>query len=222
MRRDPAVRAAWRERGEFLPIRLERTTLRELRASDASSLVPLLDDPEVRRFLPGAPMTPGDFAHYAAWVERQRRGGRHVCVAITVGDRAIGIIQAWPLEPSAQTVEWGFALGREYWGLGLFQESARAFVSFAAQHLGVERIEARTAMSNIRGIRALQRLGAGPEGRLRRCFKLDGARVDCLLWSILAAEWPAAIYVPSESPHTTLRLSHDLPVPSSRDGILIA
>jgi RimJ/RimL family protein N-acetyltransferase len=222
MRRDPAVRAAWRDRGAFLPIQLERTTLRELRASDASSLVPLLDDPEVRRFLPGAPMTPGDFARYAAWVERQRRGGRHVCVAVTVGDRAIGIIQAWPLEPTAQTVEWGFALGREYWGLGLFQESARAFVSFAAKHLGVERIEARTAMSNSRGIRALERLGARREGRLRRCFKLDGTRVDCLMWSILAAEWPAAVYVPSELAHATVPLPHHLVSASSPHGVVVA
>lgn len=189
MRRSVAVKTAWRDRLSCLPVSTERTVLRELNASDAESLVPLMCDSEVRRYLPGAPSTDEDFRRYAKWVEKQRRGGRHFCVAVTIEDRAIGIIQAWPLEPGAQTVEWGFALGRPYWGQGLFQEAARAFIEVALSHLKVQRLEARTATSNARAIAALRRLGAQSEGVLRQCFTLDDTRADCLMWSLLASGW---------------------------------
>jgi hypothetical protein len=42
------------------------------------------------------------------------------------------------------------------------------------------------------------------------------------MWSILAAEWPAAVYVPSESPHVTVSLPHDLAFASSPQGIVVA
>lgn len=198
MHRSRAVLSRWRNRGAFLPVRLERTTLRELKASDASSLVPLMLDPEVRRFLPNAPQTAEDVERYAWWAERHRRSARHVRLAITVREQAIGVIQAWPVEPMAQTIEWGFVLGRPYWGEGLFAESARAFISFAVGQLGVARIEARTAMPNDRASAALQRLGASCEGVLRQCFTLADTRVDCLMWSILASEWTPTSHAPHQ------------------------
>lgn len=190
--------AAWRDCGAFLPIDLERVSLRELRAFDAQSLKPLLQDPVVQRFLPGVPRTPAEVARFAAWAERQRCGGGYVCVAVTIASRPIGLIQAWPLDPSAATIEWGFALARQYWGRGLFQESGRAFVSFAIAHLGAERFEARAAVTNDRGSAALRRLGARREGVLRQCLPLNGSRVDCSMWSILAAEWPSTSAVASQ------------------------
>lgn len=189
MKRGIEVRTVWRDRQSVLPVSAGRTVLRELRASDADSLVPLMSDPEVRRHLPGAPATERDFRRFVSWVERQRRGGRHFCVAVTLNEQAIGMIQAWPLEPSAQTVEWGFALGRPFWGQGLFQEAGRKFVELALTHLKVQRLEARTAVANGRAMAALRRIGADSEGIMRECFTLDDKRADCQMWSLLASRW---------------------------------
>ena len=52
--------------------------------------------------------------------------------------------------------------------------------------------EARAAVDNVRGNAALKKLGAVPEGVLRKCFLASGAYRDHVMWSILAAEWRAA------------------------------
>ena len=137
----------------------------------------------------GAPTDDMAFQRFTAWAERQRERPGHLCLAITMDDVAVGLIQAWPLEPRRHTMEWGFALGRPYWGRGLFHEAARAFISLVITRLGTKRLEARTAVTNARGMAALRRLGAQPEGLLRQCFPLKGAWVDGMLWSILSSEW---------------------------------
>jgi RimJ/RimL family protein N-acetyltransferase len=174
-----------------MSVRVERTTLRPLRRADAGALVPLLQDSEIQRFLPGAPDSDAAFRRFTAWSDRQRLRGGHLCLAIALDDRAIGLIQTWPLEPRGYTAEWGFALGRPYWGRGLFHEAARAFISLAISELGVERFEARSAVGNTRGMAALVRLGARPEGVLRRSVAVGPTRSDGVLWSILASEWPS-------------------------------
>jgi RimJ/RimL family protein N-acetyltransferase len=80
-------------------------------------------------------------------------------------------------------------LGRPYWGTGLFLESAVQFVNFAIHTLGVYRLEARVAVDNDRGNRALERLGAVREGVLRQCFECEGQRRDHFMWSIISNDW---------------------------------
>jgi ribosomal-protein-alanine N-acetyltransferase len=169
---------------------LARTSLRHVHEDDATSLVQLLDDPDVRRFTPGAPSGPEAFRRFVSWAERRRQQEGYVCLAIELEGRAIGLIQAWPLEPTGEIMEWGFALGRPFWGRGLFQEAAHGFVGWLSA-LGVERLEARSALCNTRGTTALVRLGARPEGLLRQCVSVADKRTDALLWSIIPSEWAA-------------------------------
>ncbi len=105
---------------------------------------------------------------------------------------AIGLFQVRQLEPDFATAEWGFALGSEYWGSGIFMEGARMVVDFAVETLGVRRLEARAAVANGRGNGALRKLGAVQEGVLRRSFLKNGLHLDQMLWSILKEEWQQA------------------------------
>ena len=84
---------------------------------------------------------------------------------------------------------WGFALGSQFWGTGLFVEGARAVLNFGVDVLGVLRFEARAAIANGRGNGALRKIGAVQEGVLRRSFLRDGHYHDQVLWSILAEDW---------------------------------
>jgi ribosomal-protein-alanine N-acetyltransferase len=101
----------------------------------------------------------------------------------------VGLIQVRALEPSFQNAEWGFALGRRYWGTGLFPDAARLLLDFAFTTIGVHRLEARTPVANERARRALQRMGAVFEGALRRSFLLAGQYHDDALYSLLASDW---------------------------------
>ena len=62
---------------------------------------------------------------------------------------------------------------------------------FAFGTLGVVRLEARAAVDNARGNAALEKLGAVPEGVLRKCFLSNGEYRDHRMWSILADDWRA-------------------------------
>ena len=167
------------------PIDPARTALRRLRTSDAPSLQWVMH-PAVCRYLPGVPQTQERLAQYAAWAERQSGLAGELSLAVLVAGRAIGIIQGWALETSGKTIEWGFALDHSRWGDGLMQEGGRAFLSYAVVQLGVDRIEARTAVDNLRAIATLLRLGARCERVIPR--GLADKTTDCLLWSIVAAD----------------------------------
>jgi [ribosomal protein S5]-alanine N-acetyltransferase len=168
-----------------------RVTLRELRSEDAPSLLAMLSSEEVARFISPPPTTLEGFERFIAWAAREREQGNYVCFAVVPDGLtdAIGLFQLRSLEPGFATAEWGFALGSGFWGTGLFMESARLVLDFAFDVVNVFRLEARASVGNGRGNGALRKLGAVPEGVLRRSFFRFGQYHDQLLWSILSEDW---------------------------------
>jgi RimJ/RimL family protein N-acetyltransferase len=184
----PAV-APWRR--ELPVLRGEGVTLRELVASDALSLATLLNDADVARYIPPPPSGQGEFERFIAWARNQRESGTILCFGVVPDDApgAVGILQIHELEPPFRTAEWGFVIGRPYWGTGLFEHSARPLLDFAFGTVGVRRLEARAMAANARANAVLRRLGATEEGHLRRSFLLGGEYHDDVLWSILDTDW---------------------------------
>jgi RimJ/RimL family protein N-acetyltransferase len=162
-------------------------TLRELRASDAPSLLAMLTTEEVARFISPPPTTVEGFERFIAWTHRERAAGNYACFAVVPHgmDTAIGIFQVRQLEPGFGTAEWGFAIGSAYWGSGMFVTGAQLVIDFAFDVVGVHRLEARAAVKNGRGNGALRKVGATQEGILRRSFLRNGEYLDQILWSIL-------------------------------------
>jgi RimJ/RimL family protein N-acetyltransferase len=171
----------------------EMVTLRELRKSDAPSLLAMIATAEVARFISPPPTTVEGFERFIEWTHRQRAAGTYACFAVVLGgtDTAIGIFQVRQLEPSFGTAEWGFALGSAFWGRGVFMDAARLTLGFVFDTLGVHRLEARAAIKNGRGTGALAKVGAIKEGLLRKSFYKDGEYLDQSLWSILREDWEA-------------------------------
>jgi RimJ/RimL family protein N-acetyltransferase len=167
-------------------------TLRDLRLEDAASLLAMLTTEEVSRFISPPPTTVEGFERFILWALRERHAGNYACFAVVPAgmDTAIGIFQVRSLEPGFGTAEWGFALGSQYWGTGLFVDGARLVLDFAFDVIGARRLEARAAVANGRGNGALRKLGAVPEGVLRRSFQRHGQCHDQVLWGILAEDWP--------------------------------
>jgi RimJ/RimL family protein N-acetyltransferase len=170
-----------------------RITLREMRASDAPSLLALLTTEEVARFISPPPGTVEGFERFIAWAARQRAAGAYACFAVTLpeSDTAIGIFQVRSTEPGFATAEWGFALGSPFWGTGIFEKSAKLVMEFAFETIGVHRLEARACVRNGRGNGALRKIGAVQEGLLRKSFLRDGEYHDQMLWTVLDEDWRA-------------------------------
>lgn len=166
-------------------------TCRELRLMDAPSLLLLLTAEETSRFIAPPPSTVEGFERFILWTGRERAAGNYACFGVVPdgSDVAIGLFQVRQLEPGFGTAEWGFVLGSEYWGSGLFVKSAQLVVEFALDTLDVHRLEARAAVQNGRGNGALKKLGAGREGVLRKSFLRSGQYLDQVLWTILDDDW---------------------------------
>ena len=166
-------------------------TLRELRLSDATSLLAMLSSEEVARFISPPPTTVEGFERFIAWTHRERAAGSYACFAVVPHgmDTAIGIFQVRQLEPGFGTAEWGFAIGSAFWGTGMFMDGARMVIDFAFDTIQTHRLEARAAILNGRGNGALRKIGAMQEGILRKSFLRNGEYLDQALWTILDEDW---------------------------------
>ena len=185
----PAVTSNWRA---SLPVLTgDKFILRELRLEDAPSLLAMLTTEEVSRFISPPPTTVEGFEQFIAWAHREREAGNYICYGVVPAgmSRAIGLFQLRSIESGFRSCEWGFALGSQFWGTGLFEGAARAIVDFGVDVLATERFEARAAVANGRGNGALRKIGAVQEGVLRRSFFRHGQYHDQVLWSILAEDW---------------------------------
>ena len=162
-------------------------TLRELRVSDAHSLLALLTTEEVTRFISPPPTTIEGFERFILWAQRERGAGRYTCFAVVPDgyDTAVGLFQIRQMDPTFGTAEWGFALGSAFWGSGIFVSGAELMLDFAFEVVGVHRLEARAAVENGRGNGALRKIGAVQEGILRKSFVRNGRQLDQSLWAIL-------------------------------------
>jgi len=169
-------------------------TLRELRLTDAPSLLEMLSTEEVARFISPPPTTVEGFERFIQWTHRERTAGRYVCYAVVPDgmETAIGIFQVRQLDPTFATAEWGFAIGAAFWGSGVFMDAARLTVEFAFETVGVHRLEARAAVQNGRGNGALAKIGAIKEGVLRKSFLRNGVYRDQALWAMVRDDWRQA------------------------------
>jgi len=169
----------------------ERVQLRELQRSDSAPLHAMLATDTVSQYIAPPPASPSEFARFIARTRRLRAQGRHAGFGVIPrnADHPVGIFQLWRLDGAFDVAEWGFALGAPFWGSGLFVEAAQLALQFAFGTLGVSRLEGRAARENGRGNGALGKIGATPEGILRRCFDCHGQRLDHVMWALLAEEW---------------------------------
>jgi ribosomal-protein-alanine N-acetyltransferase len=183
------ISSDWRERLPLLSG--EAITLRELRRSDAPTLLAMVSSEEVSRFITPPPTTVEGYERFIEWTQKKRAAGELVCFGIVPKGMtaAVGIIQVRSLEKGFGTAEWGFALGSPFWGNGMFVEGAQMVLDFAFEDIGVHRMEARCAVHNGRGNGALHKLGSVREVRLRKSFLKDGIHYDQFLSVILDTDW---------------------------------
>jgi ribosomal-protein-alanine N-acetyltransferase len=199
--RTVTTQSDWRQ---ALPVMAgSMVTLRDLRLSDAPSLLAMLTPDEVSRFISPPPTTVEAFERFIAWTHRERAAGNYVCFGVVPHgmDTAVGIFQIRQLEPGFATAEWGFAVGSGFWGTGVFMDAAKLTIEFAFEVIGTHRLEARAAIVNGRGNGALRKIGAVQEGILRKSFLRNGQYLDQALWTILDEDWRRAKTVWGERVH---------------------
>jgi len=81
---------------------------------------------------------------------------------------------------------WGTA---ELGGRGLYGRAAAAATRVAFELLGMARVQGICESTNTRSIHVMRRLGFTHEATPRH--EVEGQRIDEMVWSILAEEWPS-------------------------------
>jgi len=166
-------------------------SLREPRLSDAAALWSMLASTEVSRFMATPPPSVEGFERFIAWTLAERAAGNYACfVVVPYGmDQPVGLFQLRRLDDTFETAEWGFALAPEFWSKGVYADAAEMVIAFAFDAVGARRLEARTAVANLRGGGALRKMGATREAILEGSLEKDGQRLDQALWTIRDLDW---------------------------------
>jgi ribosomal-protein-alanine N-acetyltransferase len=170
-------------------------TLRELTLADAPSLHAHLNTEEVARFIPPPPSSVEAFEDFVRWAHRSRAEGQYACFGMVPAGHsaAVGVFQIHLFGGDSPVAEWGFALGRAFWGTGVFPAGAERVQHFIFARMGVRRLEARSVVQNGRGNGALRKVGATRAGVLKNAFEQRGVQFDQALWIITGAGSDAAL-----------------------------
>ena len=142
-----------------------RLLFRDHEPADLEAYCALEADPEVRRYVGGAPRTRE--AAEQKFRNRHRRDassrlGLHATV-LKPEARYIGYSGVYPHFGPSGPIDGegalGFTFARDVWGQGLATEAGRAFVAFGFGELGLRRIVSTVQIGNDASIRVLEKLG---------------------------------------------------------------
>ena len=159
----------------------ERLLLRPPRATDISRFVPLLNDLLVSKNLSRVPhpYTEDDGCAFILKVAQGWASREDLAFAILRKSDA-AYIGTCGVHPS-RGWEFGYWLGRPYWGQGYATEAAARVVQFAFEELKAERLAAGWYFDNPASGRVLEKLGFVLEGEETRPCLARGGEVRCFL-----------------------------------------
>lgn len=175
---------------KFLPVTLRRGALclEPLADADLPELLALAEINKKHLAYMSGPVRPDWYRHALA----DQRDGRAVAYAVRLEDKLVGTTRFLEFLGGLPATEIGATwLSAEVHGTGLNTAMKYLMLRQAFEQWEMVRVQLKTAASNLRSQRAIEKLGAQREGRLRNHRRLaDGRLDDSILYSITDREWP--------------------------------
>jgi RimJ/RimL family protein N-acetyltransferase len=166
--------------------------LRPLEKSDAPTLVPWFNDPDINRTLLRCdPMT---VRQEELWIEKVAEGGSALVLGVVLkaDDRLIGTTGLHQIDHRNRSSGFGIVLGaKEEWGKGYGTEATWLIVKHAFETLNLHRVWLHVYEYNQRGIRAYEKVGFHREGVLRQSYYREGRYWDTIVMAVLREDWEA-------------------------------
>jgi RimJ/RimL family protein N-acetyltransferase len=145
-------------------MRLEtaRLVIRTFEAQDAEPWLAMVNDPEVRRFLPPGPIRTKETFQGA--IERRQllereRGYAMWAVDVKATGAFIGQCGFQPVEGTEPEVELAYHFNMASWGSGYATEAAMAVLAYGLGPVGLDRVIALVVPENIGSWRVLEKIG---------------------------------------------------------------
>lgn len=161
------------ETTECLPLRTSRLLLRDFVRADIQDVHAIRRDPDVARFMDD--LVPETLSQSQLWLNRvivhnqeRPRSGYNLAIVHVADQRVIGWVGMGRSSryPDQQTLGFGYALHRAYWGYGYATEAVTAALALGVQIFAVSRVSAWCYAANEASRRVLERAGLG----LIRCY----------------------------------------------------
>lgn len=133
----------------------------------------------------------------AAYIEtalRQQQEGSRLPFAVRYQGRIVGSTSYHDIVPAIARLEIGYTwYAKSMQRTALNTRCKLLLMSHAFETLGAQLVGWRTDIHNLVSQRAIERLGAHKDGVLRHHYpRRDGTVRDTVMYSMTAAEWPAA------------------------------
>lgn len=143
-----------------------RLIAREVREEDATALHEYRASPDVARYMDFAPESLEDTRRWTRDLmrhnEAEPRFAHHSVLCLKPSNVVIGWIGlGYPDTPEGAIADrdFGYALGKRYWGRGLGTEAVRGLLRFCFDELRVSRVSAQCAAANRASSRVLEKAG---------------------------------------------------------------
>ncbi|HXX30944.1 MAG TPA: GNAT family protein [Myxococcaceae bacterium] len=164
------------------PIRTERLTLRETQEGDLPALIAALREPDVARWWPGFDEEEARMAFL----------GRDDITVLTIEHRGqvIGAIQFYEhADPGYRHAGADLFVASAWQGKGLGSEAVRGVAGHLFDARGHHRMVIDPAATNLRAIRAYEKVGFRQVGVMRQYERgADGTWHDCVMMELLKGD----------------------------------
>lgn len=171
-----------------VPILTQRLKLRRYQPSDLPVLAVMNGDPEIMQYL-GRPLTAAQSDDLAATINERlaTRGYGMAAVERRADGAFIGMCGFSPEVWYPDDLELGWRLGRTFWGEGYATEAGTAWLAFAFEAHGVDRVISIADAPNARSIAVMKRLGF----KLDHSAELDddGETFSAVIYAISRGAW---------------------------------
>lgn len=145
------------------------------------------------RWLPwAASQTLADTLDFIRRTRSQLSANDGLQAAIVLGEGMVGVIGYHGVDWPNRSTRIGYWLDESHQGRGTMTAAVRLLVDHALTVWQLNRVEIRAAVENRRSRAIPERLGFREEGTLRQFQLIDGRYLDCVSYSMLAADWRAA------------------------------
>ena len=178
-------------------LRTDRLILRKITIDDVDDMFDYSSDPKVTELLTWSPHP--DKTHtleYVSYIQTRYRTGDFYDWAIIWKDtgKMIGTCGFTRFDYGNNCGEIGYALNRDYHGLGIATEAVAAAVQFGFKRLGLNRIEGKFISSNSASKRVMEKNGMIFEGVHREGMLIKGKYRDIGVCAILKSDYSNTIY----------------------------
>lgn len=171
----------------------EHVRLRDPSLADAAELFVLVDSNRAHlgRWLPW-PAQIRTVEDERQWIRSRRAPGAadtELALLIVDDGRIAGGLGIAGLGSSNKAAEIGYWLSEPAQGRGLVTRSCRAALKYTFESRGVNRVQIRAAVDNVKSRAVAERLGFTFEGVQRQAILVNGRFQDLAVYSMLASEW---------------------------------